>query len=242
MERLGDFRGRVVVSDARVTKFDFTSSPGTPVLSGLREVTRGVTDVMWGRFCMRVLVSASASGGRPAFALWLVRRCGLRGALLNQSQDFPPPRHYTTAHSSCGSTFLMLNFSPLIPAIIIMVIIIYGVLTEGLATRQIKRCCDMCLQLLRLPPPPPFVLEDSERLFYPLLGLGWVFTGQSFSRAWVCSTYNRISVGAGKIQFLGATPHPLSQNLRVSWGAGPECAPQEILRSQGKSCSGKPTE
>lgn len=113
---------------------------------------------------------------------------GPPGALLNQSQDFPPPRHYTTAHSSCGSTFLMFNFSPLIPAIIIMVIIIYGVLTEGSATRQIKRCCDTCLQLLRLPPPPPFVLEDSERLFYPLLGLGWVFTGQSFSRAWVCST------------------------------------------------------
>ena len=87
---------------------------------------------------MRIFTSASASRRLLAFALWSVRQWGLRGALLNQSQDFPPPRHYTTAHSSCDSIFLMFNFSPLISAIIIIVIIIYGVLTEGLAMSQIK--------------------------------------------------------------------------------------------------------
>lgn len=80
------------------------------------------------------------------FVLWSVGQWGLCGALLKESQDFPPPHHYTTAHSSCGSSaFPVFNFSPLIPAIIIVVMIIYGVLTEGLATRQIKRCCDTCL-------------------------------------------------------------------------------------------------
>lgn len=85
---------------------------------------------MWGWFYMRIPVSASASG-------LLALPCGRGGdgasvgGLLGQSQDLRPPRHQTTANSSCGSTFLMFNFSPLIPAFLVMVLIIYGGLTQG---------------------------------------------------------------------------------------------------------------
>lgn len=89
---------------------------------------------------MGFLAFASASRGLLAPCPVVGEVMGPCGTLLNEIQDFPPPRHYTAAHSSCGSTFPVFNFSPLIPAIIIMLIIIYGVLTEGLATRQIKRC------------------------------------------------------------------------------------------------------
>lgn len=96
---------------------------------------------------------------------------GLCSALLKESQDFPPPGHYTTSRSSCGSASPVLNFSPLIPAIIILEII-YGVLTEGLATLLIKRCCNTCLPAVGTAPTSSFC---SGRFWNP----AWFWIGVS---------------------------------------------------------------
>lgn len=100
---------------------------------------------------------------------------GLCSVLLKESQDFPPPCHYTTSHSSCGSASPVFNFRPLIPAIIILVII-YGVLTEGLVTLLIKRCCNTCLPAVGTAPTSCFC---SGRFWKTARSPAWFWLGVS---------------------------------------------------------------
>lgn len=123
--------------------------------------------------------------------MWLGRQA--MGSLWGS----PPPHHYAAAHSSCGSTFPVFNFSALIPAIIIMVIIIYGVLTEGLATQQIKRC-DTCLPAVVTIATFSLCSGRFWKTSPSPVGLGGMKTIRR-----VCSIYNSVSLGAVKILILG---------------------------------------
>lgn len=105
-----------------------------------------------------------------------------------------------------AATFPVFHFSPLIPTIIIMVIIIYGVLTEGLATQQIKRCCDMCLPAVMTAATSSFCSGRLWKTFPSPGRSGMGVTGQYFLQWRACTIYNRISWGDIKIQILGLHP------------------------------------
>lgn len=121
--------------DARVRECGLKWPLVLPVSFGLSEVTHGVSDITWGLFHTLLLASAAASRGRLALCPAVGEVMGPLRALPDEGRDFPPPHHHTAAHSRCGSPLPVFNLSPLTPAIITMVIIIYGVLTEGLATQ-----------------------------------------------------------------------------------------------------------
>lgn len=106
-----------------------------PVLFGLREVTHGVTNITWGLFHMLLLDPVAASRGRLVLCPAVGEVMVSLWALPDEGRDFPAPNHYTAAHSSCGSPLPVFNLSALTPAIINMMMIIYGVLREGLATQ-----------------------------------------------------------------------------------------------------------
>ena len=150
--------------------------------------------------------------------LQLVGDWGLCSAFLKESQDFSPPGHYTTSHSSCGSASPVFNFSPLIPAIIILEII-YGVLTEGLATLLIKRCCNTCLPAVGAAPTSSFC---SGRFWKTAQFPAWFWIGVSravFPRRKTMCYLQHNQFWSYKNRCWGSIPHLLSQNLSVPWGS-----------------------
>lgn len=144
--------------------------------------------------------------------------------------DSPPPHHQVAAHSSCGSTFPVFNFSALIPAIIIVVIIIYGVLTEGLATRQIKRC-DTCL---------PAVVTIATSSLCSLILKDFSFPWQALEelRQSVRSIYNSVSLGAVAMLFLRLHSSSPESESECAQGSTVQHIPHKVLRSKEK-CSRK---